>query len=171
MRNNGMKRKWHVLPGCFRSTVIIFLCVAAVLFSREAAAIPSADFRYAETSLGGGLWQYDYTLFNTSDPVLDAGYDVYDIFISFSSSSSYSILSYPAGWDPTFSGPGFIEVFSDPWGSPPGQDVIPGASLAGFSFLFDYRVGDTYFEAYLTNPVDAFNPVIYNGTTSALPTP
>lgn len=163
-----MNKKGRVFSGRLWLAVFIFFCVAALLPSRDASAIPSADFLYSETNVSAGLWQYDYTLYNTGDPVADAGYNIYDVFMPVSGASLFSTLSTPAGWV-DFSGPGFIELFSDPWGFPPGEDILPGTSLAGFSFLMDYRLGDTAFMVYMTNPDDPFSPAIYDGGTSARP--
>ena len=68
-----MKFLRHVCIGVFVVTLFTFLSGAAY-------AIPSAEFTYIETDIGGGIWQYDYTLFNTSDPIGDAGFDLYEVF-------------------------------------------------------------------------------------------
>lgn len=74
--------------------VVVFLCS----YAGSSSAVPSANFLYTETSLGGGLWQYDYTLFNTSDPILDAGFDVFDVTIDFNPAAAFTLLSLPVGW-------------------------------------------------------------------------
>lgn len=149
-------------------TSYITLIVAAVLgfSSGTSLAIPSASFLYSETSLGGGFWRYDYTLFNISSPVLDAGFDVFDVTINFNPTASFTALSLPPGWD-EIDGAGFADTFSLNPGEPPvGTDVAPGASLGGFSFQFDYQAGNLPFLALLTNPFEPESPVPFSGTTA-----
>jgi hypothetical protein len=146
--------------------VAIFLCSYAGL----SFAVPSANFLYSETDLGGGLWQYDYILFNTSDPVGDAGFGVFDVTIDFNPAATFTLLSLPIGWS-EIDGAGFVETFSLNPGEPPvGTDVSPGTSLGGFSFQFDYRAGDVPFLAFLTNPSGP-DPVPLNGTTAPVSAP
>ena len=134
-------------------------------------AIPSANFLYTETALEGGLWQYDYTLFNTSDPILDLGYDLYYVAIDFNPGATFTLLSLPLGWS-EINGAGFSESFSINPGTPPiGTDVAPGTSLSGFSFQLDYQAGNLPFLAFLTNPIDPSNPAPYNGNTAPVPEP
>ncbi len=144
--------------------LFIMAGVILCLFSGIAHAIPSADFLYNET-FSGGLWQYDYTLFNTSDPVADAGVDLYDLFLYFDPLASFNVVSTASGWDWT-SGAGFIEVFSLNPGAPPiGTDIAPDSSLSGFGFEFDYQAGMLPFDATFVNPSDIDNPFIFSGTS------
>ena len=144
-----MKFLRHVCVGVFVVTLFTFLSGAAY-------AIPSAEFTYIETNIGGGIWQYDYTLFNTSDPIVDAGFDLYEVFFQFNHSATLSVISLPTGWA-EIGGSGFEITFS--------------TTLAGFSFQFDYQAGNLPFEATFTNPVDPFNPVVYSGTSAPVPEP
>jgi hypothetical protein len=151
-----------------KSLKALFISItAAVIFgflSSIAWAIPSAELTYTETALGVSLWQYEYTVFNTSDPVEDAGYDLYDMFFTFDSEATFTILQIPDYWD-GWGDMGFAETFSYAPGTPPEE------SLDGFIFQFDQQVGDLYFEALLTNPDDPFNPVVYSGTATPIPEP
>lgn len=138
------------------------LFIAAIitgLMAATAYAVPLANLSYQETSLGGGLWQYDYTLSNLSGP----GYGgLYDAFFFFDPAFTMSIAALPGGWD-GFGGNGFGEVYAmDPAGS---DDILPGASLGGFSFIFDAPVGSIDFEALFTNPFDPLNPEVAPGVT------
>ena len=147
-------------------TVITVFCLAA-----NASATPSAEAIYSEINLGGGLWQYDYSFVNTSDPVANAGVTLYDMFFQFNSSQSVTVVSLPSGWDNT-SGLGFVETFSLNPGVPPvGTDIAPGASLNGFVFQFNYQAGPLAFAATLVNPLDANNPFVYNGTSGPATVP
>ena len=159
-----MKFLRHVCVGVFVVTLFTFLSGAAY-------AIPSAEFTYIETNIGGGIWQYDYTLFNTSDPIVDAGFDLYEVFFQFNPLATLSVISLPTGWA-EIGGSGFEITFSTTPGPPPlGNDIAPATFLAGFSFQFDYQAGNLPFEATFTNPVDPFNPVVYSGTSAPVPEP
>ena len=145
---------------------LLFVFAFVCFYIGSSLATPSASFLYYETDLGSGLWRYDYTFFNTSDPVIDAGYDLYSVAMDFDPIATFTLLSLPHGWD-YITGVGFVATESLNPGTPPfGTDIAPGASLAGFSFQFDYRAGDLPFLAVLTNPVDPANPVPYSGTTT-----
>jgi hypothetical protein len=138
------------------------------LVSVPAGAIPMASLDYLETELGGGLFQYEYTLGNLGDPVADAGFDAYDMFLAFAPGVSLVSATTPAGWDIIF-GAGFLDAFSLlPGAAPVGTDVGPRQSLAGFTFVFDDRVGSLPFQVVFTNPLDPANPVTYDGVSTPL---
>ncbi len=129
-------------------------------------ATPLADIRYQETDLGGGIWRYDYVLSNVADA--GSGCDLYDVSIYFDPSAVFTGISLPNEWS-SIEGAGFSEVFSMNPGAPPiGSDIAPGTSLGGFSFQIDYRLGNANFEAYLTNPIDPPNPVLYSDNTAPI---
>ena len=155
----------------------IMAIVFTFLMSSMAYALPFAEFTYVETDLGTGMWQYEYTLTNASDPIADAGYDLYEIFFEFDSAATFTVLSLPTGWELIAgegSGFGFGYIVSFlPGTAPWGSDIAPGESLSGFSFLFDYQARVLPFEATFFNPNDPFYPEISNGTSnpSAAPVP
>lgn len=154
----------------FKVYILIIFSVA-FLISPNAWATPSADFLYGETNLGGGLWKYDYTLYNISNPSTDLGYDLFSVAIDFQPLATFTLLSIPIGWD-AISGAGFAEAFSLNPGTPPiGADIAPGTSLSGFSFQFDYQAGNLPFLAYLINTNDPANPIAYAGNTAPVPEP
>jgi hypothetical protein len=158
----------------FLKAIYISFLVVLILgvSSRIALAIPSAQFNYLETNLGEGIWQYDYTLFNTSDPTLDDGFDLYDIFFKFNSSGTFSVASVPIGWDSNNTGIGFIDIFSQAPGTPPsGTDIAPGTVLTGFSFLFNYQAGNLPFDVTFVNPNDPDWPAVYSGISAPVPEP
>jgi len=151
--------------------ISIFMLVLFSSFIGISWAIPSSDFLYLETNLGGGMWQYDYTLFNTSDPVADAGFDLYDVFFTFNPAATFTVASVPTGWD-WLDGAGFAEVFSTSPGEPPtGTDIAPGTSLNDFTFLFDYKAGMLPFDVTFVNPIDPDNPAVFSGTSAPIPEP
>lgn len=151
--------------------ISILVVLLLVVGSGIALAIPSAEFQYLETNLGGGMWQYDYTLFNTSDPVADAGFDLYDLFFTFNPAATFTVAAIPAGWD-WIGGSGIADMYSLNPGEPPiGTDIAPGSSLSDFRFLFDYQAGSLPFDATFVNPVDPDNPAMYSGISSPVTTP
>jgi hypothetical protein len=151
--------------------ISIFMLMLFGFLSGVSWAIPSADFLYTETNLGGGMWQYDYTLFNISDQVADAGFDLYDVFFTFNTSAAFAVASVPTGWD-WLDGAGFADMYSLNPGAPPaGTDIAPGSSLSDFRFLFDYQAGVLPFDVTFANPVDPDNPAVFNGTSVPIPEP
>ncbi len=154
-----------------RLLVILTVVTVFGLWVGNASAIPSAQAFFSESSLGGGLWQYNYTFLNTSDPAADAGSTLYDMFLQFDSSHQVTVVSLPSGWD-NISGLGFVDAFSLNPGAPlTGTDIAPGASLSGFVFQFNYQAGPLAFTATLVNPLDEANPFVYDGTSSPAPVP
>lgn len=150
-----------------------FLALPFLFAGGIAHAVPSVDFTYVETLRTDRTWQYDFTLFNTSDPILDAGVDLYEIFFTFDDTISFSIADLPAGWD-AITDTGFADLFSYMPGVPPdGADIAPGSFLSGFRFIFDTQLTQLAFEATLVNPDNWENPYIVTGTATppAAPVP
>lgn len=142
-------------------TTILFVLAMLILQPSSSFATCSADLSFIETALSGGLWQYDYTVSNKSDPV----YDLYDFSIGHNPQATISELAAPTDWEEINDG-GSVVFWSVFPGSPPtGADIAPGISLSGFSFAIDYRLGPTAFAASLTDPNDPFNPIIFTGYT------
>lgn len=149
--------------------VILVLASFITFSSNIAQATPSAQPLYYEFDLGGGLWRYDYTLYNTSDPIADAGFDLFDFFLTFDPTRSLTMITLPTGWE-IIAGAGLADIFSaNPGPSPIGTDIAPGESLSGFSFAFNYRAGDLPFETLFVNPLG--DPASYAGTTAPVPEP
>jgi hypothetical protein len=156
---------------------IVALVVAVMGGTRSAAAAPIASLQYLETNLGGGLFQYDYTLRNLGDPVIDAGADLFDFALFFSDTISLVTddvrNAAPADWQ-VIGGSSFLDATSlAPGASPLGADVGPGGMLTGFRFVLDGQIGSTAFEALFVNPTDpAADPIIFDGVTApAAPVP
>jgi hypothetical protein len=152
----------------------IFL-LAAVFFGFSNGiswATPSSQALFTEFDLGGGLWRYDYTLYNTSDPIADAGYNLYDFFLNFNPGVNLSNISSPQDWDfvSDTSSP-FIDWFSLFPGEPPiGADIAPGISLNVFVFTSDTRLASLPFDVLLSNPTGG-DPFPYAGTTASSTAP
>lgn len=160
------QRSWLI-----RASGIALCLVLPGVGAPLAGAIPLVDIRYVETDAGGGAFRYEYTLFNRSSPVTEAGMNLFDVLLSFEPLQEGSVLALPAGWD-SISGAGFIELFSVEIGEPPeGSDIPPGGFLSGFVLEFNYRAGPLAFDALLTNPQDSSVPIQAPGTTAAVPEP
>jgi hypothetical protein len=158
-----------------RAFIFAILCLGLLSLPVGVWAIPSASFLYEEENISPGVWRYDYSLYNTSDPILDVGYNIFDVFLSFDPSRVGAILVTPDGWDGV-SGSGFIEATSQNPGLPPaGNDIAPGGMLGTFSFLFDYRAGGLPFAVFFVNPSDPENSFSFNNTslpaTAPIPEP
>jgi len=151
------------------------ILVVAVIFGLSNGivwATPSAQVLYSETPLGGGLWEYDYTFYNTSDPIADAGYDLYDLFLNVSPAVTLSNILSATNWDFISDSSTFIDWSSTMPGEPPiGSDIAPGTSLSGFSLTSDTQLASLSFDATLSNPNDPINPVVFPGTTALVPEP
>jgi hypothetical protein len=141
---------------------VVHLMLLLTAVAAPAAAVPIARFEYVETDLGGGRFQYDYTLFNDSDPMVDLGFDIFDVTVE-SATNTFSNLVAPTGWD-GFGGFDFAIFFA-----PVGLEVAPGASLAGFRFEVDAQIGAIPFLVSFTNPGDPASPVAYRAVSAAAP--
>ena len=137
--------------------------VITLLISSYAFASPAASLFYDETGLGGGLWQYDYTFYNTSS---NNEY-LYSVYLDFSQEASVDWLTIPAGWDSTTWGYTPIStIFLDIFSTSPNYDITTGSSLGLFSFTVDYQAGDLAYAAYLDNHQGGFNSI--SGTSTAV---
>jgi hypothetical protein len=146
----------------------------ALLTPNVGSATPMADIRYVETDIGGGFWQYEYIVFNTSDPTNDAGSDLYFVFLGFSTEISLQIISLPTDWDAIFNFPvtDYVDLVSISPGIPPdGNDIAPGAYLGGFVLQFDEKVENVAFDVTFANLLDPENPITSEGTTTPVPEP
>lgn len=128
----------------FLSAVVISILL---LVSAAAQASPSTDVRYNETDLGEGLWQYDYTFYNSSD----AGESLFSIYL-YPNESTIDWINIPTGWDSTLSG--FTPISTsmiDAYSTLPANDIAAGSSLGSFSFTIDYQAGSIPYDAYFSD--------------------
>ena len=164
------------------SYILVSLILVLLITPVYVMAIPSAEFLYTETDLGGGWWQYDYTLYNTTS-LADGSYNIYDVGLYFDDFYDFEGISLPSGWDGTpapwtdLSNTDFINAYSLNLGVPPfGTDIQPDSSLSGFSFKIMHQAGDITFDVLLTLPTDApdcadtdsCNPYQSGGTTRGI---
>lgn len=132
-----------------------------LLLSTTVFAIPSASLLYYETDLGGGLWQYDYTFYNTSTTE-----SLYSVYFSFTKNTSFTGTSLPTGWyGIVWDGNTQTTDFADTYSTGTSYDIVAGNSLSGFSFTVDYRAGDIAYNAYFSGDN------IVSGTTAVVPEP
>ena len=138
-------------------------------------ATPSSQALYSWTDLGGGQWRYDFTLYNTSDPISEAGYDLYDFYLSFDpmvTVAKVPDIGSPPDWDFFSDYSSFIQWTSSLPGEPPtGSDIPPGGSLGGFTFISDRLLSPPYFDTYITNPITPWDPVSFSGYATPLLVP
>jgi hypothetical protein len=155
----------------FKALNVVVLAVFLGFSAGIVWAIPSSQALYLETDIGSGLWKYDYTLFNSSDPIADAGYDLYEFFLNFAPPVTLSDIASPTDWDAITDSSTFIDWFSLLPGEPPiGADIAPGTSLSGFSFTSDARLASLPFDVLLSNPTGG-DPVLFTGNTAPITAP
>ena len=157
-----MKRKRALLIGTFQLAVFVF-------FSSSVLAIPMVNISYIETDLGGGDFQYEYIVANNSDPVSDAGFNIFDVWWDFESDPidsplSIHVISTPIPWDWISDDSTFVDAFT----YNVFLGIAPGDSLGGFIFQFDRQVRNTPFEAILAGE---FYDEFVSGTTAPVPEP
>lgn len=143
------------------------MALGVTLAPAAASAAPIAVAEYVETSLAGGLFQYDYTLSNATDPAAEPGVDLYDVLFFFPGDVELSALEAPSGWESNPVPPfvtSFLQLFSV---LPGAADIVPGRSLAGFRFVVDAQVGALPFVVSFVNPADPGSPLVFDGETVA----
>lgn len=114
MTITACRRAWSSLAG---TTALV------VLFASRSFASPIIV--PSVSSLPSGLFEYSYTLQNTADSFES----LFDFGLFFTDTETASNVIAPPGWTVFPLGPGFVDWFSvDASG-----DLLPGASLAGFS--------------------------------------
>lgn len=149
----------------------IAVLISVAIGAGPASAAPIASLEYVETALGGGLFQYDYTLTNLADPTDpdDAGRDIWDLFVAVPE-GTLTNLTTPSGWDLFGGGAGFdfLEAVSAiPGARPVGTDIGPGSSLGGFTLFFSQAVGSLPFSVTFANPSGPETNLVYDGLSTA----
>ncbi len=121
----------------------LIIIMGLSMFSAEAPAATGADARgadilYQETDLGEGLWQYDYTFYNTSD----IGISLYKVFLDFDKLVTVTGAPLPSDWVGTVWEGTNITYFLSTMSVNQDTYIDAGDSLGGFSFEVNDRVGD-----------------------------
>ncbi len=153
------------------------LALLAILIIAPAAQATlstlSADIRYTETDLGGGLWQYDFTIQNTSSSMEDSHPYLWKMALDFENDANVTLLNNPGNWTVgTYTGSlpditDYVEMYSDA----SDFDVIPGSLLTGLSFTADYRLGEITYEVGFSDHGTFEKWASISGTASAVPVP
>ena len=111
------------------------LIMSMFVFSSMALAAPSASIWYTESDAGGGWWQYDYQVDNTSS----ASEYFYSMYLDFSSEVDEVGLALPTGWDGVVWMGSNTTTSVDAYSTDPGNDLAAGNSLSGYSFKVNYK--------------------------------
>lgn len=145
-----------------RKLLITTIVVGSLfIISSIALATPNASLLYLETDLGNGLWQYDYTFYNTSTTE-----SLYSVYLYFTQDTSFTGTSLPTGWDGiVWDGNTWTTNFADTYSTGTNYDIAAGSSLNGFSFTVDYHAGNISYDAYLSEDN------VVSGTTALVPEP
>ncbi len=117
---------------------VCLLMLPAVPFASTGASI-----MYQETSLGEGLWQYDYTFHNTSD----ASEYLYGVFLSFGQVVNVTDSSLATGWSGAVWGNNGSTSFLDAMSTSYSSDIAAGDSRGGFTYTADFQLGSVPFIA------------------------
>ncbi len=139
-----------------RLFALIVFSASFFLFSTIALAATSASIVYQETSIGNGKWQYDYSIFNTSDN----GEYLYSAILGFEHPVTTIGSNLPAGWNGTVWEGAYLTSYVDAMSINSNFDINAGSSLDGFSFIADYQLGDVKFTAEFDNHAGQ----LYNST-------
>jgi hypothetical protein len=140
--------------------VILAICLLTMIPSITLAT-PGASILYTETDLGGSLWQYDYTFYNTSTTE-----DLFSVFLFFDQETTFDWVHIPAGWDSVLNGfTPFAVESTDTFSTDTVNDIAPGSSLGLFSFTVDYRAGNIAYDAFLSDDN------VVSGMTALVPEP
>ena len=151
---------------------ISFMGLAMLAILLVAPAAHATNILYTETGLGGGLWQYDFTVENTSS-MGDAHPYLWKVSLDFENEAYVTLLNNPGSWTVgTFTGDlpyttDYVEMYSDAGDF----DVLPGALLAGLSFTADYRLGEIIYEVWFSDHGTPEDWTSISGTASAVPEP
>lgn len=144
-----------------KNFLTIIVIASLLMISPMAFATPNASLLYAETNLGGGLQQYDYTFYNTS-----TSESLYSVYFYFTQDTSFTGTSLPTGWDGiVWDGSTWTTNFADTYSTGTTYDIVAGSSLSGFQFTVDYHAGNISYDAYLSGDS------VVSGTTSIVPEP
>ncbi len=137
----------------------IFICL--FLTSSSLWATPFANLVYNEINLGGGMYQYNYSISNISD----SSEALYGLALTFDHAAPINGRPLPIGWyDGLWNGIQINDSLSA-FTIDPVSDIAAGNSLSGFRFTTDFQAGDVDFRAFFENNSGEIFET--SGTTSA----
>ncbi len=156
-------------------TVITLALLAFLMMTSSAQAAMSVNISYSETALGGDLWQYDFTLENTSSN--DETYQYLSmVSLDFEEYANVTILNTAENWTiGTFTDTlylndtaetDYLELYSDAVE----YDVLPGGTV-GLSFTADYQIGEVSYTAFFSDSVNDWDWQESEGMASPVPVP
>lgn len=148
--------------------IAVAVIAVGILFLINSMALASAgnNVLYNETDLGNGLWQYDYTINNTST----TGEYLYNVWFDFSQTATVTGLPLPEGWMGATVWEGTNSTtYLDPISIDPSYDLAAGNSLSGVSFIIDYKAGNLPFTTYFDDHAGNISEI--TGTTAVAPEP
>ncbi len=146
-------------------TSVIF-AVSLLMISSIALADPSASILYLETDLGGGLWQYDYTFYNTST----ASEYLYKVYLDFGQELTATGDPLPTGWVGTvWEGENINATSLDAMTIDQSYDIAANDYLGGFGFTVNYQVGNISYTAEFDDHTGT--QYVASGTTALVPEP
>ena len=162
----------------------ILCLVPALLLACSLSAVwatPMAEVTYSQNKVNG-FWEYEFIVANTSNLLEDAGFNIYNLLLTFSEVLEPPKIvntKMPLGWDSTPGtgevSVGFIGLVSNitgiPGGFPDGTDIAPGKSLGDFVFLFDSKVDNILFEALFFDSIGGGDPYFFQGKAAPVPEP
>ncbi|MBI5055451.1 MAG: hypothetical protein HZB61_02355 [Nitrospirae bacterium] len=151
-----------------KAKILALAVIAGVLLliNSMASASAGSNVLYSETNLGNELWQYDYTINNTST----TGEYLFNVWFDFSQTATVTGLPLPEGWMGATVWEGTnTTTYLDPVSIDPSYDLAAGNSLSGFSFIIDYQAGNIPFTAYFDDHAGNISEI--TGTTVAGPEP
>ena len=152
--------------------LVIFVCLGS-----SANASLMAKISFLETQ-NNGLWYYDYTYTNATDPSDANAFSLFEVHLLLSPTATLKQMVVPEGWDGWLVAAAagnsvqaddpYILTFSILDDNP--ADILPGESLGGFQFQFEQPVGALPFIAYFWDPAGG-DPPFVEGTTVPIPLP
>ncbi|OEU64980.1 MAG: hypothetical protein BBJ57_09065 [Desulfobacterales bacterium PC51MH44] len=129
---------------------------------------------YDLTDLGGGVWEYDYSVTNDT---LTSNIEEFTIFFEYGLYENLSVTSLLADWDEIAIDPALIlgvpdDGFYDALAILP-AGIAPGTTVSGFSVSFDWLGSDTPWGA--SQSFDVVDPITFasldSGGTAPIPEP
>ncbi len=149
-----------------RNVIILAIVTASIfMISARGFAAPGANLVYRESDLGSGLWQYDYSFYNTSTN----GEFLYSVDLLFNQSATVNGVPLPAGWDSTTWEGGNQTDFIMTFSTDSSYDITAGSFLSGFRFTIDFRASNTAYNAYFDDHQGGISNA--SGYTTMVPEP
>ncbi len=152
---------------------ILFFCIIMVFGLISMAH--STTINYGVNDLGGGKWEYDYTVLNDT---LGSPIDEFTIYFDYGLYDNLSVTTPVADWDELTVNPvlilgspetGFYDALAFVAG------IAPGSSMSGFSVAFDWlgsgTPGSQFFEFVDPATFGVLDSGLTTVTSSPVPEP